>query len=132
MYLRFISPWPSDMRNVDYGIFQAVFRCRDEGLLPEYLMDELLSELSWFKRKLPSPDADRFVYAGHYIGICWFHTHAKTMIRRARDMAAIMAEGDIWVTESLTRDPGVVMYRDEYQIIAKPTKSTPTRWGQTH
>lgn len=132
MYLRFISPWPSDMRNVDYGIFQAVFKWRDEGLLPGYLLDELLSELSWFKTYLPSPDENCFVYAGHHIGICWFHTHAKVMIRRARNMAAIMAEGDIWITESRTRDPGHVIYSDDYQVIAKPTKSTPSRWGQTH
>ena len=129
MYLRFISPWPSDMRNVDYGIFYAVYHCRDEQLLPGYLLDELLTELSWFKNYLPSPDEHNFDYAGHRIGICWFKDDAKVMIRRARNMAALMAEGDVWITEARTPDPGHILYRDDYQIVAKPSKSTPTRWG---
>lgn len=129
MYLRFISPWPSGMRGVDYGIFQAVIRARDDCLLPGYLRGELLSELSWFQKYLPSPDDNYFDYAGHRIGICWFRDDAKVMIRRARNMAAILAEIDVWITEARTNRPGCITYRDAYQIIAKPDKTTPTRWG---
>lgn len=130
VYLRFISPWPSyNMKNVDFGIFQALIKCRDEGLVPSYLLKPALKEFDWFKQKLPSPDEHYFNYAGHAIGICWFRSDATAMIRRARRIAALLAEGDIWITVSQTHNPGIILYRDDYQIVAKPTKKTPTKWG---
>ena len=56
MYLRFISPFHSRWKNVDYGIFQAAYMCRDEQLIPNYLLDQLMIQVDWFKKHLPSPD----------------------------------------------------------------------------
>lgn len=132
MYLRFISPWPTDMRNVDLGIFQAAHRCREERLLPDYLMDVLTSDLSWFDNNLPVPRSQSFKYRERAAGICWFRDDAKTMIRRARRMASIMMEGDVWITESLTWNPGRILYEDDFQIISLPHRGSPTAWGQTN
>ncbi len=130
MYLRFISPWRTRWLNVDYGIFQAAFKCRDDELLPDYLLIDLMNEVDWFKKHLPSPNERHFQYrGGDNIGICWFRDDAQAMIRRARRMVNIMRAGDIWITESCTNKPGHILYRDDYQIIAKPEKSTPTKWG---
>ena len=131
-YIRFVSPWPSDIRAVDYGIFQAVIRCRDETLLDGYLLNPLINHFEWFKQKLPSPHESYFEFAGHALGICWFRDDAKTMIRHARHMAALMAQGDIWITEIVSNNPGMILYEDEFQIIAKPNKKTPTQWGSNH
>lgn len=132
MYLRFIGPWKSRLRNIDYGIFQTAFIARDDQLMPSYLIDALMKEVDWFKTNLPSPDERHFDYAGHNVGICWFRDDAKTMIRRTRRMVDIFRAGDIWITEARTENPGWILYRDDFQIIAKPRKSTPTKWGQTH
>jgi len=114
VYLRFISPWPSEMRNVNYGLFQAIYYSRDTGLLPSYLRENVLSELAWFKRYLPSPDEHNFTFSGHQIGICWFHSHAKIMIEHARTVSALLAEADVWITVVRTRNPGKILYSDEY------------------
>ena len=136
MYLRFIGPFPTEgysrVRNCDYGLFQTAFRARDEGLMDKHLVDALMHEMDWFKEYLPSPDCHHFDLSGANVGICWFRDHAKTMIRRARRMVNILSAGDIWVTEARTDKPGRILYRDDYQIIAKPAKSTPTKWGQTN
>ena len=130
MYLRFISPFRSRWKNVDYGIFQAAFKCRDEELIPNYLLDQLFTQVDWFKRYLPSPDERHFQYrGGKPTGICWFKSDAKAMIRRARHMADIMQAGDVFITETKTKKPGHILYRDDFQIIAKPNQSTPTKWG---
>ena len=130
MYLRFISPYRTRWKDVNYGIFQAAFRCRDEDLLPDYLLDELLHHVRWFQKYLPSPNERHFRYrGGQSKGICWFRDDAKTMIRHARHMTAIMAEGDVWITEARTDHPGHVLYKDDFQIIATPAKETPTKWG---
>ena len=134
MYLRFIGPFPtrgaSRVRNCDYGIFQTAFMARDDQLMEQCLIDELMAEVDWFKEHLPSPDDHHFDYAGANVGICWFRDDARTMIRRCRRMVNILCAGDIWVTEARTDNPGQILYRDDYQIVAKPRKSTPTKWGQ--
>ena len=129
MYRRFISPWPSDMRNVDYGIFQGIWICEEDYLLPSYLIEELRRETAWFNRNLPCPNRAEFEYASHNVGVCWFSEHAHEMIQHARHMAAIYRAGDIWITEVRTDNPGRILYRDDYQIIAQPNRRTPTRWG---
>ena len=130
MYLRFISPFRSRWKNVDNGIFQAAFMCRDEELIPNYLLDQLMTQVDWFKKHLPSPHERYFKYrGGKPTGICWFKSDAKAMIRRARNMASIMQAGDVWIIESQTKKPGHILYTDDYQIIAKPDKTTPTKWG---
>ena len=130
MYLRFIGPWATDMRRIDSGLFQTYYYVRDEALLPGYLFEALREEYNWFCRKLPTPDDKYFLVNGEYRGLCWFRDDAKTMIRHARTMVNILRDGDIWVTEARTRFPGLVLYRDDYQIVARPDKSTPTQWGQ--
>ena len=102
------------------------------AFLDKYLVNDLMREMDWFKEYLPSPDDHYFDCAGANVGICWFRDHAKTMIRRARRMVNILSAGDIWVTEARTDKPGRILYRDNYQIIAKPAKSTPTKWRQTN
>ena len=91
-------------------------------------MDEILAELSWFKQYLPSPDEEAFEYASHNVGICWFKAEAVHMIRRARNMAILLGAGDIFITEVKTKNPGMILYSDDFQIIAKPAMDTPTVW----
>ena len=62
MYLRFISPFHSRWKNVDYGIFQAAYMCRDEQLIPNYLLDQLMIQVDWFKKHLPAPSAQYIRY----------------------------------------------------------------------
>lgn len=130
MYLRFIGPWASNMRDIDFGLFQTAFICRDENLLPDYLLSPLMNEVDWFKENLPSPDEVHFDWRGRNVGICWFKSDAKSMIRRARRMVRICQAGDIWITQCRTTRPGHILYQDDFQIVAKPTQQTPTKWGQ--
>jgi len=136
MYLRFIGPFPtrgaSRVKNCDYGIFQTAFTARDDQLMEQYLIDELMREMDWFKKHLPCPDDHHFDYRGANVGICWFRDDATAMIRRARRMVNILCAGDIFITEARAENPGLILYRDDYQIVAKPLKGTPTKWGQTH
>ena len=128
MYLRFIGPWPTGMRRIDYGLFQTYFRVRNEALLPGYLFEALRDEYEWFCDRLPTPADHYFIVNGESRGICWFRDDAVSMIRRARRMVNILRDGDIWITEARTQRPGLILYRDEYQIVARPDKVTPTRW----
>ena len=133
MYLRFISPfagdWESCRRNVDYGIFQATRIAKENGMIPPYMRDELQDELGWFDDHLSAPKYKYFGHRRSNAGICWFRKDATRMISRCWRIASLFRAADIDITLVRTRNPGMILYRDRYQIIAKPTKRTPTKWG---
>jgi len=133
MYVRFVSPLKSEVKGVDLGIFQCAIECRDNEEFPEYYRESIRSDFEWFKKYLPSPNSrvfdvkSRGVYYAH--GICWFRSEASEMIERAFALSALIKECGYYITTIGTRDPGQILYQDDYQIVAKPTKATPTRWG---
>jgi len=133
MYLRFVSPLRSCVRGVNMGIFQSAFECRDEPLHPEFLRNAIRIEIDWFKKHLPSPDEKVFqVKSRGYmqsVGICWFKSEASEMISRAFSLRALLSECGMQVTTIGTAMPGQILYADDYQIVAKPATTTPTKWG---
>lgn len=133
MYLRFVSPLRSGTRGVDLGIFQCAIECRDNDENPEFIRNAVRREINWFNDYLPAPcpgafevkSRKRFVAAG----ICWFKSDAQDMIRHAYTLRTLLAECGYLVTRLRTRKPGEILYADDYQVVAKPAASTPTRWG---
>jgi hypothetical protein len=119
------------MRGVEWGIFQAGFQCRDDEVTPEYLKAEIIKEIDWFKRYLPSPDEQYFNdgdVAKHLSRICWFRSQAREMIEHAYTLKFLLDEAGYLISVIKTRNPGLIFYKDEFQIVAKPDKSTLTHW----
>jgi len=50
------------------------------------------------------------------------------MIRRAFGLRALLMECDILISELHTDHPGQILYKDDFQIVAKPAAATPTVW----
>ena len=135
MYLRFISPFPGDWwsckKGIDHGIFQGSRIAREQGRVPSYLRDSLSDELGWFNTHLTAPNEKYFAHRRSNVGICWFKEDAGKFVQRCWRIVAILKAADVHISFVRTRNPGMILYSDRYQIIAKPEKSTPTRWGQT-
>ena len=133
MYVRFLSPMRSRMRGVDYGIFQCAIKCRDDYRNPEYLRSAIREEINWYNDNLPAPREGAFDVKSRKrminVGICWFMSDADEMVRRAYALRALLAECGYAIVKKGTKQPGQILYRDNYQIVAKPFESTPTLWG---
>ena len=131
MYLRFISPLRETARGVHQGLFQAIIQCRELDDYPFWLREQIELEFDWFKAHLPSPDENYFpsIYvkarADH---ICWFKADAKEMIQRAYGIKALLREIGCPIIVRKTDNPGQIIYRDKWQIVARPSKRTPIRW----
>lgn len=120
MYLRFVVAAPK--ARVAFGLFQSdavrVLRCD----LPDWLSTAIEEHYDWFNEHLPVPkrltvvSRRRHVYAG----LCWFRPEARAHIARARELALLLAEADLVTHVLKTRAPGQVLYRDAFQIVAKP------------
>ena len=132
-YVRFITP-ARRLRRVDancgpFGPAYAVLRERD---VPEVLREAIWQEIDWFEQNLPvpTPRLDAFCVKSrkrwYPDGICWFVAEAREMIAHAFVLASLLREVGVPVRKVATPRPGTVLYRDPWQIVAKPCPATPT------
>ena len=133
MYLRFISPLRSRMRGVDLGIFQCAIDCRENTIYPAYLRTAIREETDWFNEYLPAPKEGAFGIKSRKrminVGICWFKCSADEMINHAFALKALLGECGVGIKIVGTKYPGQILYVDDFQIVAKPDATTPTKWG---
>ena len=124
MYVRFIVLTPN--RRPAPGLFRSGFDPEDDPALPDWLREAAREHYDWFNENLPVPrrltvvSRRRLVYAG----ICWFQPTAREHIARARDLAMLIAEAGRPTTMVTTRYVGQILYRDDFQIVAKPELRT--------
>lgn len=131
MYLRFVSPRPADRRRGAYGIFDAAwdYAYGDED---NAINMAIRRELSWFRRHLPVPAGRHFRVKSrtHWYeeGICWFRADAREMLHHAYILAALLGDEGMAIRRLRTDSPGQILYRDDWQIVAKPGEATPVHW----
>ena len=137
MYLRFTSSDVVDLglrggKAVHRGIFGPAYAVRRDKTYPQYLRIAVRDELLWFEDKLPVPPRSRFQVRSktwwRSQGSCWFRAEAREMVRRAYGLRSLLAECDILISQLHTDRPGQILYKDDFQIIAKPATETPTVW----
>jgi hypothetical protein len=134
-YVRFITPaWRLRRVDADCGPFGPAYDAIYERDVPEVLRDAIGHEVDWFNQNLPVPKPRREAFCvksrGRWYpdGICWFVAEAREMIAHAFVLASLLREVGVPVRKVATRRPGTVLYRDPWQIVAKPVEATPTVW----
>lgn len=138
MYVRFITPWwPLVVargrrlpRGTDCGLFGPAYACARDAEVPAMLREALRAEIDWFEENLPVPSRFRVKSRGRWLpdGICWFVDDAREMIARAFALASLIEEASVPAHKVPTRRPGTILYRDPWQIVAKPEAATPVTW----
>ena len=130
MYVRFITPWWRLPRGIDSGLFGPAYACARDAEVPAVLRDALWVEIDWFEQNLPVPRRLWVKSRRRWLpdGICWFVADAREMIAHAFAVAALIGECGVPTTKVATRRPGTILYRDDWQIVAKPHEATPTMW----
>lgn len=82
-------------------------------------------ELDWFGQHLPVPRGKQ-VFAvrakGRWFkdGVCWFRSEARDHVSHMHTLAALIEDCGVPVTRQVSRSPGQILYRDPYQVVAKP------------
>lgn len=132
MYVRFHSPWAEVRRGVHYGLFGPAYSTARDRRVGEGLRRALWHEIGWFEDHLPVPGHRDFCVRSkkswRKVGICWFTGDAREMIAHAFVLACLLRECGVPVTKVATHRPGQILYRDAWQIVAKPDAATPTVW----
>ena len=129
MYVRFLGHATAKLGLrghpvVRTGIFGTAYPLsRNEGV-PDWLRAEVRRELDWFETHLPVPGGGVFWVKSQRRwrrqGLCWFRPDAGVMISHAFNLRALIEDYGITVDVVKTERPGSVLYRDAYQVVARP------------
>lgn len=129
-YVRFVTPWWRVRRQVDCGPFGPAYEAWRDRDVPEVLRVVIGEEIDWFEHNLPVPHRQAFRVKSRRRWrsdeICWFHAEAREMIAHAFVLAALLEEIGVPVRKAATHRAGTILYRDSFQIVAKPIEATPT------
>lgn len=131
-YVRFITPaWRVRRVDADCGLFRPAYDAVYERDVPQVLRDAIWQEVEWFNQNLPvpSPRRDAFCVKSrkrwYPDGICWFVAEAREMIARAFVLASLLRETGVPVRKVWSDHVGTVLYRDPWQVVAKPNEAVP-------
>ena len=100
------------------GVFVAVDHLRRTGRLSEEEVACYAVADAWFQENLPNPP---FYEDGNSIGaVTWFRESADDMTVRLQPLLAILdAKSVVW-EQSVSTDPGQVVYQDQWQVGVIP------------
>jgi hypothetical protein len=130
VYLRFITQFINPYGELETGIFIALKFLRDDHFLTQ---DDDISELKklsvWFNQNLEKPT--RFSNGtSKYnadISLSWFKDSAKEHIKKIQEFIEIAERYDIIVERVASKNPGYIVFEDEYQVSAVPFKTNRKR-----
>jgi hypothetical protein len=117
VYLRFVLAKPEKPTRRRVGILHHDRRYRGSKERDEIMM--------WFKVHLPVPP--REVFSGGR-GLCWFKLDARPCIEQVRCLAQFLENRGERIWQVYSRNPGLITYEDDYQIVAVP-ESALSRYG---
>jgi hypothetical protein len=102
------------------GVLVSAHTLRDEGKLTQAEHTELREALRWFNLNLTIPKL--LEDTQHRRAISWFKPTASEAISRMWQLKRILESHGCFVNVLRTTNPGVVVYEDEWQIVAKPPR----------
>lgn len=108
------------------GILVASHLLRDSNRIS--VADEawLRERLAYFNKHLRVPSCLKD--PANRRALSWFCEGSK-MIRRVWDVKALMEEYDTFIDVVSTRDPGIILYEDEHQVVAFPRRARSRQAG---
>lgn len=108
MFVRFVVSVKMGRGHSRRGLFWDIDRPRG------HRAEELFA---WFNRHLSVPGNGVFRVDG---SLCWFKLGAVRHLERCRELLALYRDDGCRGLEIWNRDPGILMYEDEVQIVVRP------------
>ena len=115
-FVRFVVGCDADHADRLDGLFVMARCLRDDEQLESYEREWLEELYAWFNAELPCPPFSREQFPSN--AVCWFRTSAGEFVSRMWDLAALLREHACPVRMLRTTEPGTILYRDDYQIVA--------------
>ncbi len=120
MYLRFTTLAKDEQSHSLKGVFQAAFELRDSGRLDDYQEAELNRALDWLKQHLKSPAC--LHDPENYRAVSWFDPRAVKPMQYVWRIVQVLEDHGVLIQVHKSKDPGIVIYEDGWQVVAKPRR----------
>jgi hypothetical protein len=117
MYLRFVFARTRDRQRRRLGILH-------HERLERHRSEETREIFAWLNRHLEIPPKD--VFSGGR-ALCWFKVDAHPCIEKVRDLALLLERRGERIWQVYSRNPGLITYSDELQVVAVPESALPGR-----
>ena len=121
-YVRFVCFQTIGRQRNRLGLFKAIDEAVESEHAPSWAIVEARSLSSWFNSNLAVPKA--FSVGGHkgfgQPGLSWFKPTAAEHIRQMHRLKLALEACGVQVELLTTRDPGLIVWQDEHQLIAEP------------
>jgi hypothetical protein len=124
MYLRFVVGADSEDERWLTGVITAARILRDEGRLEPYQVDVANATFDWFNENILCPPFQANRGSGKWTddAVAWFRPEAGDAIQRMWDLVAILRDHGVPIRVLRTANPGMIVYRDEHQVVAETPK----------
>ena len=122
MYLRFVVTQIHEDSHQPKGLFIAAHELLDSGDLSLEERAQLRDILTWFNKNLLSPDIANSRNREAHRAVFWFKSEAEDCISRIWEMAHLLEYHGYLVEMQKYRKLGKIIYEDEYQVAAFPSK----------
>ena len=119
MYLRFVTTRIDRDSHKPQGVFAASYALLDSGRLTREEWELLRGMIIWFNLTLPTPpkkfDSRRAIF--------WFKSSAEENIRKVWELVHVLREHSHHVEVHKCRTLGNIVWEDDFQVAAFPSKS---------
>lgn len=117
MFIRFVVGADDEHHRLLTGVITEARILRDENKLNPYEEEWLEDIYEWFNSYLPHPP----FLTGQLPrdAVAWFRAESSGFIARMWDIIAIIEDHDVPVRLLKSRNPGKIVYEDEYQILVE-------------
>lgn len=121
-YVRFVCFRSVGKQRSRLGLFKAIDEAVESEHAPSWAIVEARTIASWFNDHLAIPKV--FSVGGHkgfgQPGLSWFKPAASDHIRQMHRLKLALEACGVHVDVLTTRDPGLIVWQDENQLVAEP------------
>lgn len=119
-YIRFTVLGSDTSSGRKTGVLVAAHDLRDYGDLSAEEHERLRQLLHWFNENLKVPKV--LSEDGNARALSWYKTEAKKPLKRMWELKSLLEFHEVNVEVHKTSDPGLIIYQDGWQVVAKPRK----------
>lgn len=125
-YLRFTLPQVDTESSRKQGVLVAAHELRDNADLAAHEYEQLRLSLAWFNTNLNHPACLK--KPENRRALSWYKDSAQKPLEHMWVLKSILEQHGLVVEVHKTTDPGLVLYEDGWQVVAKPRKGQKAAW----
>ena len=121
MYIRFASTKINEDSNSPEGVFYSIWSLIDKDKMASHELETVNACFDWLGMHFKAPSC--LSEPENKRAICWFKESAVEPMKRIWPIVQVLKEHGVHIEKITSKDPGVIVYENGWQVAAKPYKT---------